>query len=84
MSYTLSWTRKSEKDLEKLPRNIATRIVDKIEAIIKDPHRTAEPCEGYPYFHQRVGDHRVILDIDDTGLSISVLKVGPRKNVYDR
>ena len=84
MSYTLSWTRKSEKDLAKLPKNIAERIIDKIESIVEDPHRTAEPCEGYPYYHQRVGDHRAILAIDDNGLLISVLKVGPRKKVYDR
>jgi mRNA interferase RelE/StbE len=84
MRYTLSWTRRSETDLAKLPRDIASRIVDKIESIIDDPHRTATPCEGYPWFHQRVGHYRAILDIKDSELSIDVLKVGPRKNVYDR
>jgi len=43
-----------------------------------------EGCEGYPYFHQRIGNYRVILDLNDTDRVIEVLKVGPRKKVYDR
>jgi mRNA interferase RelE/StbE len=84
MNYSLFWTDRSHKDLEKLPSHLSKRIVDKIESLSEDPHRTAERCEGYPYFHQRVGAYRIILEIDDKELLISVLKVGPRKKVYDR
>ncbi|PKL65822.1 MAG: plasmid stabilization protein [Methanomicrobiales archaeon HGW-Methanomicrobiales-3] len=84
MTYTLFWTRRSEKDLAKLSADQADRIVTKIESIADDPHRTAEPCEGYPWYHQRVGKYRAVLTIDDTDLKIWVLKVGLRKNVYDR
>jgi mRNA interferase RelE/StbE len=84
MSYSFFWTDRSRKDLEKVPRSLAKRIVDKIESLSEDPHRTAERCEGYPWYHQRVGAYRVILEIDDTELLISILKVGPRKKVYDR
>ena len=84
MSYSISWTDQSRKDLEKISLLLSKRIVNKIESISEDPHRTAERCEGYPYYHQRIGNYRAILDIDDTGLLISVLKVGPRKKVYER
>jgi len=84
MSYSFFWTDRSRKDLEKLPPHISKRIVDKIELLSEDPHRTAERCEGYPWYHQRVGAYRAILEIDDAELSISILKVGPRKKVYDR
>jgi mRNA interferase RelE/StbE len=84
MSYSFFWTDWSRKDLEKLPKPIAKRIVDKIESLSEDPHRTAERCEGYPWYHQRVGAYRAILEIDDAELLISILKVGPRKKVYDR
>ena len=70
--------------MEKLPIPLTKRIVDKIESLSKDPHRTAERCEGYPLYHQRVGAYRAILEIDDAELLISILKVGPRKKVYDR
>lgn len=84
MSYSFLWTDRSRKDLEKLPSNLSKRIVDKIESLSEDPHRTAERCEGYPYYHQRVGAQRAILKIDDSALLISVIKIGPRKKVYDR
>jgi len=84
MSYSFLWSDRSRKDLEKLPSNLSKRIVDKIESLSEDPHRTAERCEGYPYYHQRVGTQRAILKIDDSALLISVIKIGPRKKVYDR
>jgi mRNA interferase RelE/StbE len=84
MSYSFLWTDRSRKDLEKLPAYLSKRIVDKIESLSDDPHRTAERCEGYPYFHQRIGTHRAILKIDDSELLISIVKIGPRKKVYKR
>jgi mRNA interferase RelE/StbE len=84
MSYSFFWTDQSRKDLEKLPPPLSKRIVDKIESLSENPHRTAERCDGYPWYHQRVGAYRAVLKIDDSELLISVLKVGPRKKVYDR
>jgi mRNA-degrading endonuclease RelE of RelBE toxin-antitoxin system len=84
MKYSFFWTDRSRKDLEKLPSHRSKRIVDKIESLSEDPHRTAERCEGYPYYHQRIGSHRVILKIDDSALLISVVRIGTRKKVYDR
>jgi mRNA-degrading endonuclease RelE of RelBE toxin-antitoxin system len=84
MSYSVKWSDRSDKFLGKLPSSVSKRIVDKIESLCEDPHRTAERCEGYPWYHQRVGNYRAILDIDDTGLIIEVLKIGPRKKVYTR
>ena len=84
MDYALLFADKAQKQLGKLSRSHASRIIDKLESITHDPHRYVEGCEGYPYFHQRIGDFRVILALDDTDRVIEVLKVGPRKNVYDR
>lgn len=72
------------KFLHKLPLSESKRIVDKLESILDDPRRTAERCEGYPWYHQRVGDYRAIIDIDDTESILEVLKIGPRKNIYKR
>lgn len=84
MGYSLLFADKAQKQLAKLPKIHASRIIDKMESITEDPHRYVEGCEGYPYFHQRIGNYRVILDLNDTDRVIEVLKVGPRKNVYDR
>ena len=84
MGYTLLFADKAQKQLSKLSKIHALRIIDKIESITDDPHRYVECCEGYPYFHQRIGNYRVILDLNDTERVIEVLKVGLRKKVYER
>jgi mRNA-degrading endonuclease RelE of RelBE toxin-antitoxin system len=84
MSYSLLLTEKVQKQLSKLSKVNASRIADKLAAIKEDPHHYAEPCEGYPYYHQRIGQYRVIFVLNDTKRVIEVLKIGPRRNVYDR
>ena len=84
MRYSLSWSDRAKGELSKLPSSIAGRVYDKVESIGDDPYRTVERCEGYPYFHQRIGAYRAILKIDDSTMLITIVKVGPRKKVYDR
>ena len=84
MRYSLSWSNRAKRELSKLPSSIAGRVYDKVESIGDDPYRTVERCEGYPFYHQRIGAYRAILEIDDPALLITVHKVGLRKKVYDR
>ena len=84
MKYSVFWTAPADKDLWKLPEPIAQRIFDKVNSLGDDPYRTAERCEGYPFYHQRIGAYRAIIEIDDSAQVITVHKVGPRKKVYDR
>ncbi|HYM40508.1 MAG TPA: type II toxin-antitoxin system RelE/ParE family toxin, partial [Thermoplasmata archaeon] len=37
-----------------------------------------------PYYRLRIGDYRVILDVQGEVLRILVLKVGHRESIYDR
>jgi mRNA interferase RelE/StbE len=84
MRYSLSWSDRAKRELSKLSSSIARRVYDKVESIGDDPYRTVEQCEGYPFYHQRIGAYRAILEIDDSALLITVHKVGLRKKVYDR
>jgi len=83
MKYSLSWSDRAKREL-KLSSSVGGRIYDKVESIADDPYHTAERCEGYPYYHQRIGAYRAILKIDDSAMLITVVKVGPRKKVYNR
>ena len=84
MKYSLSWSDRADKEFGKLPPSVAQRISDKITSLSENPYRTVERCEGYPYYHQRIGTYRAVLKIDDSTMLITVVKVGPRKKVYDR
>ncbi|MAG73433.1 addiction module toxin RelE [archaeon] len=70
--------------LEKLPREISQRIFQKVRTAKEDPHRYFIRLKGLPYYKLRVGDYRVIADINDGRLHILVVQIGHRKNIYSK
>ena len=82
MAYSFGYKRSVERDLKKLPKAEARRILDQIEA---EPSEKADACPvlkgqfaGLRKF--RVGDYRVIYAILDD--EVLVLRIGHRKDVY--
>lgn len=68
--------------LEKLERNLKERIYNKIVSTKSNPFRFFERLEGRKDYKLRVGDYRVIADINSIIKRIEVTRVGHRKNVY--
>jgi mRNA interferase RelE/StbE len=83
MTYEILFTRSAEKDLKKLDKETQKRIISALERIRITPERYVRKIVGETCFRLRVGDYRVIMDIEQGRLVILVLKVGHRKNVYD-
>ena len=68
-----------------MPRNWAERIREKLTQIAEDPHgkhNNVTKLQGRPGFRLRVGDWRIIYEIEDGELLIVVLQIGPRGGVY--
>ncbi len=84
MTFEVVWSRSAIKQLKKLDRSVAKRIVDAVDKLFVDPHRFVSRIVNSPYFRLRVGDYRVLVDIHKRELRVLVLKVGHRKSVYDR
>lgn len=83
-SYAIHWSNNADKFLEKLPKEISKRIVHKVNGIKDNPFHFVEHYEGGSYFKLRVGDYRVLLDIDTSKKLIEVRVVGHRGNIYNR
>ena len=85
MNYQISYHLEIKKDISGIPKNIKTRIKKAIEnRLLSDPIRYGAPLrrslQGYRKL--RVGNYRVIYKIE--GNDIIVLKIGHRKEVYDK
>ncbi len=63
MIYSIEWHPQTLKFLEKLPKQISERILQKLEAVKEDPFRFLEHYEG-DYYKLRIGDYRALIDID--------------------
>ena len=82
MPFEIIWSDSAAGQLKKLDRTIARRVFDKVGELRENPHRLVRKLVNSPYYRLRVGDYRVILDIQENVLRILVLKVGHRKSIY--
>lgn len=75
------------KQLKKLDGQFQRAIIQEMNEIatLDDPRQRGKALKANlsGLWRYRVGDYRVICDIQDTKILITVLRVGHRKNVYD-
>ena len=81
--YELIFEKRALRDLNKLEHHIKERIWNKLQDCKIDPFRYLEPLVEIRGYKLRVGDYRVIIDVEDEIKVLHVLKVGHRKNVYE-
>ncbi|HHT78831.1 MAG TPA: type II toxin-antitoxin system RelE/ParE family toxin [Actinobacteria bacterium] len=81
--YEIIFSIKAKKQLIKLERNTQERIISALEKIRIRPETFVTKLIGDQGYKLRVGDYRVIMDIEKNSLIILVIKVGHRKNIYN-
>jgi len=78
----------AKKDLAKFDKPVAKRITAFIRerlALLDDPRSIGDALKGSrlgELWKYRVGDYRIIADIEDGALKILVVKIGNRREVY--
>jgi len=82
--YEIIFSNKAKKQLFKLEKNIQKRIITVLERIRIRPESYITKLVGDPGYKLRVGDYRIIMDINNNNLLILVIKVGHRKEIYNR
>lgn len=80
--YELAIDEEAMDFLEKQAKPVRERIFKKILSSKEDPHHFFERLEGRRDYKLRVGDYRVIADIDDNKEQIQITIIGHRKNIY--
>jgi mRNA interferase RelE/StbE len=82
MPFEIIWSVSAANQLKRLDRTVARRIFDKVGELRENPHRLVRKLVNSKYYRLRIGDYRVVLDIEENVLRILVLKVGHRKSIY--
>lgn len=88
MVWRIELTASSAKQLAKLDRGEAKRITSFLRqrlAVLDDPRTTGKALTGPhlgAYWRYRVGDYRIICDIQDDALCVLVIEIGNRREVY--
>lgn len=84
MTYKIIFTDKSLRQLKKLEKDEQDRIIRALERIRIRPEVHITKLVGDPGYRLRVGDYRIILDMEKRKLFILILKIGHRKNIYKK
>jgi mRNA interferase RelE/StbE len=87
LAWTIEFLPEAAKELKKLGRSEAARIIRTLEeriAPLDDPRTLGAPLKGEHegYWRWRIGDYRVIAKIEDARLLILVVRVAHRREVY--
>ncbi|MBE2223052.1 MAG: type II toxin-antitoxin system RelE/ParE family toxin [Anaerolineae bacterium] len=83
--YKILFTKQANKSLRKMPRNVSDLMRQKLDLIATDPygqHNNVTKLQNRPGYRVRVGDWRIIYEIQDGQLVILVLKIAPRGEIY--
>jgi mRNA interferase RelE/StbE len=83
--YTVRYTADALRTLRKVPRNTADLIRRKVHEVAQDPAgaRNVKKLKGREGYRLRVGDWRVVYDLENGELVLIVIEIGPRGSIYD-
>ena len=88
MAWIIKYTESSSKQLKKLDKQIALRVLDYMDervAVLADPRSLGKNLKGPKmgeYWRYRVGDIRVICNISDGQMTVLLIEIGNRREVY--
>ncbi len=88
MVWIIKYTESSSKQLKKLDKQTALRVLDYLDervVVLADPRSLGENLKGPKmgeYWRYRVGDIRVICNVVDGQMTVLVIEIGNRSEVY--
>jgi len=81
--YSLLILPRAQKELAKLPASEYERVRDAIRSLAEAPRPPGSlKLSGREGWRIRVGDYRVLYDVDDKNQTVTVQHVGHRRDVY--
>jgi mRNA interferase RelE/StbE len=88
MAWTISFEPSAIKDLDRLTPDVRTRILQFLNdrvAKLDNPRQVGEALTGKKYhgiWKYRVGDYRILAEIKDAVVTVLVVEIGHRREVY--
>ena len=81
--YKVIFAKSVKKDFRKIPKLDVPKILNEIAHLAKNPRSSkTKKLKGEKLYRLRVGNYRVIYDIQDNLMLIFVVKLGHRSDIY--
>ena len=80
--YKVDFAKSVRKDFKKIPKTEVSRILDAINESSKNPRSSkSKKLKGEKLYRIRVGNYRVVYDIQDKLMLVFVVKLGHRSDI---
>ncbi len=81
--YELRFKNSVAKDLRALPKSDVAKVLERIDALRDDPRPPgSEKLSAQERYRIRQGSYRILYEISDQEVIVTVVKVGHRREVY--
>jgi len=82
-SYSIVFKQSVAKDFRPIPKKDVQRILKRIDGLADDPRPAgAEKLSGDEKYRIRQGNYRILYTIEDDIITVTIVKVGHRRDVY--
>ena len=84
MAYHVEIKNSAAKEIAALPKRVQRRVFSIIEGLADKPRpQSVRKLTGSgDYYRLRVGDYRIVYHIEDDVLTVLIIRVGHRKDIY--
>lgn len=85
MIYEVIFTKSAKKAVFEIPKSYSTKIIETIDQLAFEPRPLGcKKLKGYNNIYRiRVGKYRIIYSINDSIVTVKIMRIGHRKNIYD-
>lgn len=83
--YKLLFSKQVDKSLRKMPRNVSDLLRGKLVQLAENPYdlnHNVTKLQNRPGYRLRVGDWRIIYDVEDDVLIVRVIRIASRGEIY--
>ena len=84
MKYGLKIQKNAQKSLAKISEPFQTKIINKIYNLANNPYYNSKKLTGRDAYRIRVGNYRIIYEINNNKLIVLVINIGHRKEIYTK
>ena len=82
--YRIKLSNRATKDADRLPHTVWQRILAALETLVENPrlHGSAKIKGEKNLYRLRVGDYRILYDVDDSADAVLLLRIQSRQDAY--
>lgn len=84
MTWEVIWSEKSVKQLKKMDEKNAQKIFDAVLDCLVNPFQNVTRLTNSPFYRLRIGNYRVILDLQQNKMIIFVVETDHRGQIYKK